>query len=196
MSKSILVAYATGHGSTKEVAETIGKTLLENNSEVTVQLANEVKTVSKYDAIIIGAPKLFFWHPVAMKFLKRFRNELKKKTVGLFITSIDLYKDTEALPSELEVHCDTTHLMKPAGRTNPGLKQKARSATKYILPIIKKVPEIKFASIALFAGKVDPEASPLLIRIIQKHLLKMKTLDKRNFSFIKEWSMEFSKKLK
>ncbi|HBA91139.1 MAG TPA: flavodoxin, partial [Anaerolineaceae bacterium] len=55
MDKKILVAYATYYGTTREVAETIAKTITEHGYEVEVISAREARDVSRYGAVIVGS---------------------------------------------------------------------------------------------------------------------------------------------
>ena len=54
MGGSILIAYATKHGSTREVAETLQKELEELGLEAETAPAAEVEDVSSYDGAIVG----------------------------------------------------------------------------------------------------------------------------------------------
>ena len=56
MTALILVAYATKHGSTQEVAEAIAATLREHALEVEVKPASEVRALDRYGAVVLGAP--------------------------------------------------------------------------------------------------------------------------------------------
>src|SRR5258708_26518818 len=74
MTALILIAYATKHGSTQEVAETIAVTLREHALEVEVQPASEVRALDRYSAVVLGAPLYMGrWHGDASGFLKRHR---------------------------------------------------------------------------------------------------------------------------
>jgi menaquinone-dependent protoporphyrinogen oxidase len=67
MGSTILVAYATKHGSTGEIAEVIGRRLRERGHRVDVRVAREVTDVASYDAAIIGsAVYMFHWQKDAM----------------------------------------------------------------------------------------------------------------------------------
>jgi menaquinone-dependent protoporphyrinogen oxidase len=56
MTTTILVAYATRYGSTKEVAETVAATLGEQGLEVEVKAAREVRSLDGYGAVVLGTP--------------------------------------------------------------------------------------------------------------------------------------------
>jgi menaquinone-dependent protoporphyrinogen oxidase len=61
MPDSVLVAYATRSGSTREIAEVIAATLREHGLEVDLKPARDVRTLEGYRAVVLGAP-LFMLH--------------------------------------------------------------------------------------------------------------------------------------
>lgn len=86
MSSLILVGYATRYGSTQEVAETVAATLRECGLEVDVQPLRKVATLAKYSGVVLGAPLfMFHWHKDAHGFLSRYRRDLLKRSVAVFV---------------------------------------------------------------------------------------------------------------
>jgi menaquinone-dependent protoporphyrinogen oxidase len=80
-----LVAFASKHGSTKEIAEFIAKTLEQHNVYTDVLYVGAVMNLSEYDAIIIGsAVYAGQWRPEAAQFLKVRTDILAEKRVWLF----------------------------------------------------------------------------------------------------------------
>jgi menaquinone-dependent protoporphyrinogen oxidase len=85
MPESILVAYATRYGSTREVAEQIAATLRENGLEVALLPARQVQALEGYGAVALGAPLYMFrWHKDAKRFLRRHRQALAERPVAVF----------------------------------------------------------------------------------------------------------------
>lgn len=85
MTASILVAYATQYGSTREVAEEIAATLRESGSEVDIQPAREVRQLRGYQAIVLGAPLIMYrWHKDARRFLSKHRQVLLERPIAVF----------------------------------------------------------------------------------------------------------------
>lgn len=82
---NILIAYASKHGSTQEVAETIAATL---RDQVAVDLrpARSVREpVTHWDLVVLGAPIYSGrWHRDAHRFLKRHKKELPHVRVAIF----------------------------------------------------------------------------------------------------------------
>jgi menaquinone-dependent protoporphyrinogen oxidase len=77
MDSKILVAYASTHGSTQEVAEEIARTLREHDLRVELQPARNVRTLEGYGAVVLGAALyMFHLHKDALRFLTRHQKEL------------------------------------------------------------------------------------------------------------------------
>jgi menaquinone-dependent protoporphyrinogen oxidase len=69
---NVLVAYASKHGSTAEIAEAIAQTLRESDLTVDCKVADEVKTLEGYDAVVLGsAVYMKRWRSEARHFLSR-----------------------------------------------------------------------------------------------------------------------------
>lgn len=74
MESKVLVAYATTHGSTREVAETVAETLRAGGLAADLRLAKDVRTLEGYGAVVLGAPLYMFrLHKDALRFLSRHR---------------------------------------------------------------------------------------------------------------------------
>jgi len=81
---TVLVAYATKMGSTKEIADRIGATIAAAGLDVTVLPAREVRDVG-YDAVVLGSALYARrWRPEAVRFLKRHRAALAGRPLWLF----------------------------------------------------------------------------------------------------------------
>lgn len=82
---SVLVAYATKYGSTKEVAEAVAEQLRSHGLTVEVQPAGEVTSVDGYSAIVLGAA-FYYFHMLrdAHRFLKHNRKALAQVPVAVF----------------------------------------------------------------------------------------------------------------
>jgi menaquinone-dependent protoporphyrinogen oxidase len=129
MSNSILVAYATRHGSTWEVAGAIAATLAERGTAVEVSPAAEVDDVSKYDGVVLGgALYMGRWHRDALGFLRRHRDELAALPVAVFAIG----------PRTLET-------------------KDVEGARMQLDHALAKLPEFKPVDIAIFGGVIEPE---------------------------------------
>ena len=68
MPGTILVAYGTKHGSTREVAQAVAETLEEHGLEVETSPAARIDDVKPYAGVVIGgAIYMGRWHPDAVQ---------------------------------------------------------------------------------------------------------------------------------
>ncbi|TCN31157.1 menaquinone-dependent protoporphyrinogen oxidase [Kribbella orskensis] len=85
MSRKVLVAYASKMGSTAEIAAAIGAELRAAGHDVTVRDAAEIRSITSYDAVVLGsAIYARRWRPDAVRFLRRHVEELRERHVWLF----------------------------------------------------------------------------------------------------------------
>lgn len=83
---SALVAFATKHDSTREVAEAIADTLRSRGLSVTAAPAAGIRDhVDQYDLVVLGgAIYSGRWHAGAHRFLRKHRRELDNTPVAVF----------------------------------------------------------------------------------------------------------------
>jgi menaquinone-dependent protoporphyrinogen oxidase len=85
----ILVAYASAHGSTKEVAEFIGRMLSVYNARVSVMNVVDVNDISEYEAFVLGsAIHGGLWLHEMCAFTDRFGSRLAQKPSYFWINCI------------------------------------------------------------------------------------------------------------
>jgi menaquinone-dependent protoporphyrinogen oxidase len=85
MSTSILLAYASTYGSTREVAERVASILRDEGVAVDLREMQAVATLTGYGAVVLGAPiYLGRWHPDARHFLERHHEALMARPVAIF----------------------------------------------------------------------------------------------------------------
>lgn len=137
----ILVTYASKVGSTIDVAEVIAK-MLEEDNDIRVDLyevQNAPDDMSKYDAVVIGSPiRREAWLPDALHFIKHHREELYRKPVAYFVTSLTLRENTP------ENHNEVYHYIDPA------------------LDMLQPM------DVGLFGGKLDTEVLPVATRFLMR----------------------------
>jgi menaquinone-dependent protoporphyrinogen oxidase len=166
----ILVAYATRHGSTGEIAETIGQRLREHGHAVDVRHANEVRDVTDYDAVVIGsAVYMFHWQRDAMDLVKRHERALRARPTWLFSSG-------------------------PTGgseETDAALEQLRHSATAFPAPkdVAQRMARIGAKGHATFAGKAGVEMGGFFERWMPKG-------DWRDFDAVRGWADGIAAELK
>jgi len=81
----ILTAYASRHGSTREIAEAIAEELRSAGHDVTLQAAKETQSLAGYDAAVVGsAVYVGRWLGDAGDMVGQFKEQLKGLPVWLF----------------------------------------------------------------------------------------------------------------
>jgi menaquinone-dependent protoporphyrinogen oxidase len=128
MTGTILVAYGTKHGSTREVADAVAERLTELGLAVDTHPAGLVDDVSPYEGVVVGgALYTGRWHPDALHFLQRHRRELARIPVAVFG-------------------------MGPKTMDDPGVDD----ARAQLGRALARVPEVEPRAIAIFGGVIDP----------------------------------------
>jgi menaquinone-dependent protoporphyrinogen oxidase len=128
MNGHILVAYATKHGSTIEVADAVAAALRDRGHEVDVGPAADVRALDGYSAVVLGgALYMGRYHQDAVRFLKRHRHALDELPLAVFAMGPRTLADAEVASSR---------------------KQLDRA--------LEAVPELTPAAVAIFGGAVDP----------------------------------------
>lgn len=154
MSK-ILITYSTNSGSTGEVAEEIGKILLQDGHTVAVKAEHDVTSVEEFDSVIIGAPMIFGWHAATRSFVRKNRAALSSKRVAFFACAMRLTKvPGESLP-DVNLALDPSLAAEPVKAGSLNLKERFTTLGYYLKPMLQAATEIKPLSIAFFNGKLE-----------------------------------------
>jgi menaquinone-dependent protoporphyrinogen oxidase len=81
----LLIAYASKHGSTAEIARMIGETLRINGMQNDVRTVQEVEDLAEYNALILGSAMYAGeWMDDALDFLHKYQSSLIDMPLWLF----------------------------------------------------------------------------------------------------------------
>jgi menaquinone-dependent protoporphyrinogen oxidase len=161
----ILVAYATKHNSTAEIANLIGETLQQTRlrsgiPHVEVKSVEAVGDVTKYDVVVLGsAVYVGQWQSEAANFLKKYEDELAQRPVWLFSSG-------------------------PTGEGDPQALLKGWKFPPGLMPVVER---IKPRDIAVFHGNLDASRLGLLERFMVKQV-KAPMGDFRDADMIRNWA--------
>jgi menaquinone-dependent protoporphyrinogen oxidase len=166
MPASILVAYATTTGSTKEVAEAIGSTLEKGGNTVEVVSAPTAPSPTGYAAVVVGAPLYMFrWHRGARRFLKKHDGVLAGKPVAVF--ALGPWHDKE---------------------------EEFQGAREQLEKALAKFPWLTPKLVRVFGGRFDPEKLTFPYTMIPA-MKQMDAGDIRDWDAIRDWAAELPKAL-
>ena len=167
MEYKILVAYASTHGSTREVAGTIATTLREHALRVDLQPAKEVRSLHGYRAVVLGAPiYMFHLHKHALQFLSRHQKALSGGIpIAIFAGG-------------------------PFASANGNAEEEQNAwleVRKQLDQELAKFPWLKPVTVELIGGKFDPSGLRFPWNLIPA-LRNMPPSDLRNWDAIHRWS--------
>lgn len=157
----VLVAYASKHNSTAEIAENIGGVLrLSGEFIVDIRSVEHVWDITPYDAIVLGSAVYFGqWLSKAVSFLKTHELELMKRPVWVF----------------------------SSGPTGKGDVDTLLKGWHYPQAIESQIEHIKPRDMKIFHGKLD-ESQLKFIERSMIQLLDPPVGDFRNWADIHEWA--------
>lgn len=191
----ILIAYVSHSGSTEEIAEYICRELSSQGQRVDIRPACEIVDLSPYDVIIAaGLVYRFGWHPEIVKFLKINLAELRKKKVFLFAVGLRLVRTPDCDRQSFPVFIDPAIMKQPTEAEQKGLMDSITTMRFYLHTAWPSIEEIKPASLAFFAGKLDLHTlgvSEKIIMLLLMLLTGKKSGDYRNWDAITEWVNRF-----
>jgi menaquinone-dependent protoporphyrinogen oxidase len=121
----ILVAVASKHGSTEQIAQKLVRELRDADFDVDLRHADEVTSIDYYGAVVLGsAVYIGKWLPEAERFVERFRTRLEHIPVWLFSSGPlgaedpQPHGDPERLPEMItSTHAREHHIF--VGRLDP-----------------------------------------------------------------------------
>jgi menaquinone-dependent protoporphyrinogen oxidase len=162
---NVLIAYATKHHATAEIATALYEVLRETNVfRIDVQPVDSIDQIDNYDAIILGSAIYNAqWRPSATAFLEVFEQQLSQRMVWLFSSgpivegSAGGFTSRDYLPK---------HVMQLADRIKP-------------------------KSIALFAGRLELDHLTFIERMMVKSIAQP-TGDFRDWDQIREWATDIA----
>ncbi len=167
MNQTILVTYASKHGTTAEIAKKIGETLTQAGFQTALAEAKTIRDLSLYWAVILGSAVYFGqWRRDAVRLLKANEKILAEKPTWLFSSG----PSGEGDPVELL-----------DGWRFPSGQQEIAD-------------RIKPRDIAVFHGAVDPDKLSFFEKWILNNV-KSPTGDFRDWDMITAWANSIAESL-
>lgn len=161
MEINILLAYASTHGSTREVAEAVAATLREYGLAVDLQPARDVHTLEGYYAVVLGAPLyMFHLHKDALRFLARHQKAFSR-----------------GLPVAIFA----------GGPIETGDEKEFQEVRKQLDQELAKFPWLKPVAVEVIGGRFDPARLRFPWNLIPA-LKQMPPSDLRDWEAIRAWA--------
>ena len=168
MKSSILVTYATKHGSTAEIAEKIGEVIRTKDFNVDVLPVEQVKKLSSYHAVVLGsAVYAGQWLSEAATFFENSETALAERPVWLFSSG-------------------------PTGEGDPVLLMNGWHFPETLQSIANRIQP---RDITFFHGVLDTNKLGFVEKLIVKGL-KAPTGDYRDWEVITSWAENIAHDLK
>jgi menaquinone-dependent protoporphyrinogen oxidase len=169
METKILIAYASTHGSTQEVAEKIAATLRANGLAVDLQPLRNVRNLEGYRAVVLGAPLyMFHLHKDALRFLSRHQKAL-----------------SGGLPVAIFA----------GGPFGTGDEKEFREVRRQLDQDLAKFPWLQPAAIEVIGGRFDPAKLRFPYYLIPA-LRQMPPSDLRDWGAIRAWADSLAARLR
>lgn len=161
----ILIAYASKHNATAEIAEKIGEILSRTGGRtVDILPADSVKTLTGYDAVILGsAVYMGQWQAAATDFLKTFEVELSKRPTWIF----------------------------SSGPTTSGDPVEAMKGWRFPEALQPVADRVQPRDITVFSGRLNPDQLNVFERVVIK-AAKAPLGDYRDWNAIRSWASGIS----
>ncbi|HVN55874.1 MAG TPA: flavodoxin domain-containing protein [Anaerolineaceae bacterium] len=161
MDHKVLVAYASTHGSTQEIAEFVAAVLREQGLEAELLPARNVRSLDGYAAVVLGAPLyMFHLHKDAQRFLSRFQKALAGGVpVAIFA----------------------------GGPFAPAEEKTWQEVRQQLDQELAKFPWLRPAAVEVVGGRFDPNHLRFPWNLVPA-LKQMQPSDLRNWDAIRAWA--------
>lgn len=161
MDKKTLVAYASGNGATKEIAEKIGDVLRQAGVPAEVAPVGRIRSLESYDAVILGsAVYVGAWLKEAAAFLQTNEKSLAQRPVWIFSSG-------------------------PTGAGDPAALLDGWRMPPALLPVAERIHP---RDMAVFHGYINPDKLNFIQRWVIKSLVKKPMGDFRDWDAIASWA--------
>lgn len=184
----ILVAFATKHGSTPEVAQAVAEELRAGGAKVDVRPASLDGDLGSYQAVVLGAPMIFGWHKDALRFLELHRSELATMTTVYLVTAASLTETGEERIDGIPIVKDPWLTKRPKDPAKLSLRERYARPSEYLKKPFKRAPEVRPSSVAFFAGSLDLTKMNLFEKAFVMLVIGATPGDSRNWDAIRDWA--------
>ena len=190
-----LLVYATRHGSTREVADTIADELRATFGRLDVCEAPTAPSPAEYDAVVVGGPMIMGWHRDAERYVKRHRNQLAGVPFALFVTAASLTEDGMTAVHGVPVAKDPWLVKKPRRADKLTRRERYALPSHYLGDVFKACGPARPRTAAVFAGSLDLTTMNIFEKLFVLLIVGATPGDGRHWDFVREWAAEAAKTL-
>ena len=184
----ILVTYATLSGTTVEVAQAIGEEITRTGLQAEVLPLEKVTNLDAYDGVVLGGPMIMGWHRSALGFLRKYRKQLSRIPLAIFVMAMSLTRTAEKSVSGVPLYIDDNLPKPPVKEGRLTLRERYANAANYARPILNAAGPAKPLSIALFGGRLDYGRLAWWAVMFVMFIIQAPAGDKRNWPAIRTWA--------
>ncbi len=184
----VLLAYATRHGSTKEVADAVAEELRASFAEVDIREAGSAPPPAGYDAVVVGGPMIMGWHKGARKYLKRHKDQLGAVPFAIFVTAASLTEDGVDAVQGMPIAKDPWLVKKPQNAEKLSRKERYALPRHYVGDILKDCAPARPRTVAVFGGSLDLTTMRVFEKLFVLLAIGATPGDGRHYDFIREWA--------
>lgn len=165
---NVLVAYATHHGATREIAERVASTLAQYGLQVSVEQVDRTRDVARYDAFVIGSALYCGWLKEATEFVRRNKATFAGRALWLFSSG-------------------------PLGTAATDAQGRDVRATAIPKEIVELSKEVGARDHHVFFGAYDPTAKPIgflerTFKLVPNNAAILQAGDFRDWGEIRAWA--------
>jgi menaquinone-dependent protoporphyrinogen IX oxidase len=182
------VVYATRHGSTTKVAETVAEELRAAGCEAEVRTVGDAGTTAGFDAVVVGGPMIFGWHKDAVKWVKARRDALGAVPVAYFITAASLTEDGADAVDGVPIYKDTWLAKKPGTPDKLSYRQRYALPSHYLGDVLKETAPVRPRCAGFFAGALDLTTMNIFEKLFVMLVIGATPGDGRHWDAVREWS--------
>lgn len=188
--KRILVTYATMAGSTIEVAQAVAQELASCDVQVDVLPLSEVRQLTAYDGVVVGAPMIMGWHRAALRFLRNNRRVFQRIPLAVFVMCMRLTQANETSAPDLAVYVDEQLPTPPAAAGRLSFKERYANLANYVRPIVEASRPAIPVSIGVFGGRLEYGRLPWWAVFFAMVVIQAPAGDRRNWQAIRSWAAD------
>jgi menaquinone-dependent protoporphyrinogen oxidase len=186
--RRVLVVYATKHGSTAKVAETVAEELRAAGCVAEVRTVGDAGTTAGFDAVVVGGPMILGWHKDAVKWVKARRDALAAVPVAYFLTAASLTEDGLDTVDGVPVFKDPWLAKKPTDPAKLSYRQRYALPSHYLGDVLKETAPVRPRRAGFFAGALDLTTMNIFEKLFVMLVIGATPGDGRHWDAVRGWA--------